>query len=115
MARLAADFAIGIAGLEKPTLRERAQAQKKRRQKENERKAQLKEYDTLFDRYTAATDEFSRLRDNAERYAPKSPQEPFCDLYAEAMHKLPYCEYLCDALQTELYEYKRRAAAQCRQ
>ncbi len=114
IARLASDFGISVVGIDKPPLRERMKMQQIRRDVKEKRAESEKEYNALYERYMNAEDECLRLRDNAQRYAPKSPQEPFCDLYAEAMHKLAYSEYLCDALQTELYNYKRRAA-QCRQ
>lgn len=46
--------------------------------------------------YWAAFDEWKRLEDNKQKFAPKTPDEEWHPLFVEALQKLAYQEYLLD-------------------
>ena len=50
--------------------------------------------------YWAAFDEWKRLEDNKQKFAPKSPDEELHPLFFEALQKLSYQVYLLDCLET---------------
>ncbi len=134
--RLASEFGLPIAGARPPTAAERIKAAEERRARKREAEEQKREYDCLFDAYSLACDEFTRLEDNLIMYKPKliigvpdddselsraydetvekqyveavQEQLPLNDLYCEAVHKLPYQRYKCDMLQIALQNHNER-------
>ena len=106
--RLASDFGLLIVGARPPTARERIQAAEERRAKVREAEEREREHITLFDVYSSACDELTRLEGNLIMYKPKTATEPFNELYCEALHKLPYQQYKCEMLQIVLQNFNVR-------
>ena len=50
--------------------------------------------------YWAAFDEWKRLEDNKQKFAPKTPDEELHPLFVEALQKLSYQTFLIDCLET---------------
>ena len=106
--RLASDFSIPLAGIRQMSAQERIRAIEERRARKQAAEERKREYDRLFDAYSSACDEFARLEGNLIRYKPKTADEPFNELYCEAVHKLPYQRYKCDMLQIALEDFHKR-------
>ena len=69
------------------------QLQAKREREKAEREQSNVEYWAVFD-------EWKRLEDNKQKFAPKSPDEELHSLFVEALQKLSYQVYLLDCLET---------------
>lgn len=106
--RVAAEFGIPIIGARPLTLRERVKAQETRRKQKQEDAELEREYNRLFETYLLECDEFSRLSHNLTKYAPKSPEEPFNELYCDAIYKLPLQKYKCEVAQITLRNFEER-------
>jgi glucose-6-phosphate isomerase len=50
--------------------------------------------------YWAVFDEWKRLEDNKQKFAPKMPDEELHPLFVEVLQKLSYQTYLLDCLET---------------
>lgn len=55
------------------------------------------------------------LKQQKERYAPQTPNEPFDERFASACHVLPYISYLADCLYAEDKETRLQIAAELHQ
>ena len=106
--RLASEFGIPIEGEKPLTIKERVKIQEMRQKRKREEELLKEEYNRLFDAYSLACDEFTRLEGNLIMYKPKTATEPFNELYCEALHKLPYQRYKCDKQQIALEEFEER-------
>lgn len=106
--RLASEFNLSITGARQPTAQDRIRAAEERRARKQAAEEREREYDRLFDEYSSACDEFTRLEGNLIMYKPKTADEPINDLYCEAVHKLPYQRYKCDMLQIALQNLSER-------
>jgi len=62
-----------------------------------ERYNEIRQKEAEDKRYNALMDEYVRLDLIREGLAPKTPDEPINELYAEAMQKLPFIEYRLDS------------------
>ena len=69
------------------------QLQAKREREKAEREQSNVEYWAVFD-------EWKRLEDNKQKFAPKTPDEELRPLFVEASQKLSYQTYLLDCLET---------------
>lgn len=106
--RLASEFGLPITGARPPTAAERIKAAEERRARKQAAEQREREYVFLFDAYSFACDEFTRLEGNLIMYKPKTVTEPLNDLYCEAIQKLPYQRYKCDMLQIALEDFNKR-------
>lgn len=77
-----------------------------------ERKAKYKrlkiEHEILQKAYDYAFDEFVRLERQRFEYAPKSPSEPFHDLFVEAVTKIDSAEQELEDAHTKLYMFEKQ-------
>lgn len=76
------------------------------RKKEIERQKQ--EVENVKNRYWDIFGEWARLDRNKTLYAPKTPDEEWHPLFAEALQKLAYQEYLLDCAESEVHEIEHR-------
>ena len=72
--------------------------QTKKLQAKREREKAEKESTNI--EYWAVFDEWKRLGDNKQKFAPKTPDEELHPLFVEALQKLSYQIYLLDCLET---------------
>ena len=86
--KLAEDFGLNYDSRQKPSVRPRI------REPTPEQKYQKEENHC----YKVLTDYFHLLREWEKKYAPKQPDEEWNPLFAEALHKKNYIEYLLDIL-----------------
>ena len=86
--KLAEDFGLNYDSRQKPSVRPRI------REPTPEQKYQKGENHC----YKVLTDYFHLLREWEKKYAPKQPDEEWNPLFAEALHKKNYIEYLLDIL-----------------
>ena len=107
--RLAADFVIPIVDARRLSVKERRKLQEARRKRLKEGEEFDKEYNRLFEAYLLLCDEYSRLDYNFAKYVPKSPDEPFNELYCEAAHKLPFQKFKCEMAQIALENFEERS------
>lgn len=82
--KLAEDFGLNYDSRQKPSIRPRI------REPTPEQKYQKEENHC----YKVLTDYFHLLREWEKKYAPKQPDEEWNPLFAEALHKKNYIEYL---------------------
>lgn len=76
----------------------------KQKQIQAERERKEKEKEQADNEYWKIFDEWKRLDDNKRNYAPKTPDEEWHPLYAEALQKLAYQEYLLDCVEERRYK-----------
>lgn len=92
------DFGLNLYGDKTFEELRKSHYQLKRLQAKKEReKAEREQSDA---EYWAAFDEWKRLDDNKQNYAPKTPNEELHPLFVEALQKLSYQTYLLDCLET---------------
>lgn len=96
--KLNADFNLGIPLDRRMTLREQREAEKRRWKIIEERKRKQEEEQAYEEKYNSLCDEWYRLAQNREIYAPKSRDEEWNPLFVEALQKISYQEYLIDLL-----------------
>ena len=87
--KLAEDFGLNYDSRQKPSVRPRI------REPTPEQKYQKGENHC----YKVLTDYFHLLREWEKKYAPKQPDEEWNPLFAEALYKKNYIEYLLDIMQ----------------
>lgn len=86
------DFNLNIYGQKTFEELRKSHYQAKRLQAKREReKAERERADA---EYWAVFDEWKRLDDNSQKYAPKTPDEEWHPLFVEAMQKMAHQEYL---------------------
>ncbi len=95
-AKINEDFKLGLPIEGNMSLRQRREllrrGAERKKKREDEERAKI-EWDELKNRLL---DEYARLDRNRTKYAPKSPEDEFHPLYAEAVRKIGYAEYLID-------------------
>ena len=102
--KLAEDFGLNYDSRQKPSVRPRI------REPTPEQKYQKEENHC----YKVLTDYFHLLREWEKKYAPKQPDEEWNPLFAEALHKKNYIEYLLDILLYGSLEERKALVAEQR-
>lgn len=92
------DFGLNLYGDKTFEELRKSHYQTKRLQAKREREKAEKEQSNV--EYWAVFDEWKRLEDNKQKFAPKSPVEELHPLFLEALQKLSYQTYLFDCLET---------------
>ena len=101
---LAEDFGLNYDSRQKPSVRPRI------REPTPEQKYQKEENHC----YKVLTDYFHLLREWEKKYAPKQPDEEWNPLFAEALHRKNYIEYLLDILLYGSLEERKALVAEQR-
>ena len=101
---LAEDFGLNYDSRQKPSIRPRI------REPTPEQKYQKEENHC----YKVLTDYFHLLREWEKKYAPKQPDEEWNPLFAEALYKKNYIEYLLDILLYGSLEERKALVAEQR-
>ena len=91
------DFGLNLYGDKTFEELRKSHYQTKRLQAKREREKAEKEKVDM--EYWAMFDEWKRLDDNKQKFAPKSPVEELHPLFLEALQKLSYQTYLLDCLE----------------
>lgn len=102
--KLAEAFGLNYDSRQKPSIRPRI------REPTPEQKYQKEENHC----YKVLTDYFHLLREWEKKYAPKQPDEEWNPLFAEALHKKNYIEYLLDILLYGSLEERKALVAEQR-
>ena len=102
--KLAEDFGLNYDSRQKPSVRPRI------REPTPEQKYQKGENHC----YKVLTDYFHLLREWEKKYAPKQPDEEWNPLFAEALYKKNYIEYLLDILLYGSLEERKALVAEQR-
>lgn len=102
--KLAEDFGLNYDSRQKPSIRPRI------REPTPEQKYQKEENHC----YKVLTDYFHLLREWEKKYAPKQPDEEWNPLFAEALHRKNYIEYLLDILLYGSLEERKALVAEQR-
>lgn len=102
--KLAEDFGLNYDSRQKPSIRPRI------REPTPEQKYQKEENHC----YKVLTDYFHLLREWEKKYAPKQPDEEWNPLFAEALYKKNYIEYLLDILLYGSLEERKALVAEQR-
>lgn len=102
--KLAEDFGLNYDSRQKPSIRPRI------REPTPEQKYQKGENHC----YKVLTDYFHLLREWEKKYAPKQPDEEWNPLFAEALYKKNYIEYLLDILLYGSLEERKALVAEQR-
>ena len=92
------DFGLNLYGDKTFEELRKLHYQTKQRQAKREREKAEREQSNM--EYWAAFDEWKRLEDNKQKFAPKTPDEELHPLFIEALQKLSYQTYLLDCLET---------------
>ena len=95
------DFALCLPIDEKPTIRQKREAQDKHRELERARERRKKQHDAAWSRYLDLLQELDVCKDAIERYKPKPGDEMLHPLFAEALHRREYLNYLIDSYDFE--------------
>lgn len=90
------DFNLNIPIDGKMTYEQRREARIKLANIRTERFNEVRRKEAENERYNALMDEYVRLDNIRTGLAPKTPDEPINELYAEAVQKLPFIEYRLD-------------------
>lgn len=102
--KLAEDFGLNYDSRQKPSIHPRI------REPTPEQKYQKEENHC----YKVLTDYFHLLREWEKKYAPKQPDEEWNPLFAEALHRKNYIEYLLDILLYGSLEERKALVAEQR-
>ena len=102
--KLAEDFGLNYDSRQKPSIHPRI------REPTPEQKYQKEENHC----YKVLTDYFHLLREWEKKYAPKQPDEEWNPLFAEALYKKNYIEYLLDILLYGSLEERKALVAEQR-
>ena len=92
------DFGLNLYGDKTFEELRKSHYQTKQLQAKREREKAEKESTNI--EYWAVFDEWKRLGDNKQKFAPKTPDEELHPLFVEALQKLSYQIYLLDCLET---------------
>jgi DNA primase len=98
LAKINADFGLGIPLDRRMTLREQRDADRKQREVAEKREREEEEKRARKKLYWELWDEWIRLDRNRTEYAPQEPGDEFHPLFVEALQKISYQEYLIDTL-----------------
>lgn len=85
----------------------RHQMQRDAEERRRKWEAVRNEHDRLNKAYYAALDEWLRLCRQKEKYVPKTPSEPFHDLFAEALIEMVSAEEALECAETKLYLFEK--------
>lgn len=102
------DFSLGLPIGEKIDRRKQLEMNRQAFIRKREMNAKKAERERLENDYWAAFDEWKRLDDNKQNYAPKTPEEPLHPLFVEALQKIEYAEYKLECAEIARYEYEKR-------
>ena len=102
------DFSLGLPIREKIDRRKQLEMNRQAFIRKREMNAKKAERERLENAYWAAFDEWKRLDDNKQNYAPKTPEEPLHPLFVEALQKIEYAEYKLECAEIARYEYEKR-------
>ena len=102
------DFSLGFPIGEKIDRRKQLEMNRQAFIRKREMNAKKAERERLENDYWAAFDEWKRLDDNKQNYAPKTPEEPLHPLFVEALQKIEYAEYKLECAEIARYEYEKR-------
>lgn len=86
------DFGLNLYG--EHTFDEIRRSHYKQKQIQAERERKKREKEQAENEYWAVFDEWKRLDDNRQKYAPKTPDEEWHPLFVEALQKIAHQEYL---------------------
>ena len=92
------DFGLNLYG--DKTFEELRKSHYQTKQLQAKREREKAEKEQADAEYWAAFDEWKRLGDNKQNFAPKTPDEELHPLFVEALQKLAYQEHLLDCLET---------------
>lgn len=88
------DFNLNLYG--EHTFEDLRKSHYRQKQIQAERERKKREKEQAENEYWVVFDEWKRLDDNKRKFAPKTPDEEWHPLFVEALHKLPYQEYLLE-------------------
>lgn len=91
------DFGLNLYG--DKTFEELRKSHYQTKQLQAKRKREKAEKENADMEYWVAFDEWKRLDDNKQNYAPKTPDEELHPLFVEALQKLVHQEYLLDCAE----------------
>ena len=106
--KLNEDFQLGLPIGQKIDIRKQLEMNRQAFIRKREMNAKKAEQERLENDYWAAFDEWKRLDDNKQNYAPKTPEEPLHPLFVEALQKIEYAEYKLECAEIARYEYEKR-------
>ena len=92
------DFGLNLYGNKTFEELRKSHYQTKQLQAKREREKAKREQSNV--EYWVAFDEWKRLEDNKQKFAPKTPDKELHPLFVEALQKLEYQIYLLDCLET---------------
>ena len=92
------DFGLNLYGDKTFEELRKSHYQLKQLQAKREREKAEREQSNV--EYWVAFDEWKRLEDNKQKFAPKTPDEELHPLFVEALQKLSYQTYLLNCLET---------------
>lgn len=95
------DFGFNLYG--EHTFEELRQAHYKYKELKAKRERREQEREQAQNEYNNAFQEYKRLYDNKQKYAPKTIDEEWHPLFVEALQKLGHQEYLLDCAERRLY------------
>ncbi|MCI9626505.1 MAG: hypothetical protein HFI90_06955 [Clostridia bacterium] len=93
------DFALGLPLGQRLSVRQQQKIRQKERERKKRQEAERMAAEEKERHYWKVWDEWIRLDQNRIKYAPKTEDEEWHPLYAEALMKLPYQNYLIDCLE----------------
>ena len=102
------DFSLGLPIGGKIDRRKQLEMNRQAFIRKREMNAKKAERERLENAYWSAFDEWKRLDDNKQNYAPKTPEEPLHPLFVEALQKIEYAEYKLECAEIARYEYEKR-------
>ena len=100
------DFCLNLYG--DKTFEELRKSHYQLKQLQAKRKREKAEREQAKAQYWAVFDEWKRLDDNTQKFAPKKFDEDLHPLFIEALQKLAYQEYLLDCLETRRHLLNER-------
>lgn len=92
------DFGLNLYG--DKTFEELRKSHYQTKQLQAKREREKAEIEQSNVEYWVAFDEWKRLEDNKQKFAPKTPDEELHPLFVEALQKLSYQTHLLDCLET---------------
>lgn len=95
------DFALGLPLDEKPTIKQRREMQNRRLELERARKRKQKQHDAVYAHYLDLLVTRDYLQDCIDRLKPAQWEETLHPVFADALHRLPYIDYLIDSFDFE--------------
>ena len=108
ISKLNDDFRLGLPIWKKIDRRTQLEINKSAFERKRKIEAEKKRREQIESDYWEAFDEWKRLDDNKQNYAPKTPEEPLHPLFVEALQKIEYAEYKLECAEIARYEYEKR-------